>query len=135
MELVLIRGVPGSGKTTMARTMAGYAHFEADQFFEADGLYCYVADKIKEAHAVCQANTRNALLEGKPVVVSNTFMKLWEMEPYHEMAREAGVPVRVIEATGNWPNLHGVPAEKVEFMRQRFERMVVPHKQNIRSGY
>ena len=33
VELVIIRGIPGSGKTTIAKAMTGYQHFEADHFF------------------------------------------------------------------------------------------------------
>ena len=54
-ELVLIRGLPASGKTTMASVlpMIGYKHFEADMFFEVGGVYLYDAKRIGEAHAWC----------------------------------------------------------------------------------
>ena len=39
-ELVLVRGLPGSGKSTYARSL-GYPNFEADMFFIKDGKYVY----------------------------------------------------------------------------------------------
>lgn len=123
MELVLIRGLPGSGKSTMARNMTGYRHLEADMFFtDLDGVYIYDASKIKAAHEWCQINVKWALERGEKVVVSNTFTRSFEMEPYFEMAKTLGIEPRIIEATGNWPNVHGVPAEVVEKMRQRWEK-------------
>jgi len=61
--------------------------------------------------------TRQALREGRRVVVSNTFTRLQEMEPYRTMWTN----VCVIEAGGRWPNTHGVPAAMVERMAQRWE--------------
>jgi len=118
-ELVLIRGLPGSGKSTMAKVLAlvGYEHFEADMYFMKNGRYCYDRTRIRDAHAWCQQQTREALRAGKRVVVSNTFTRLQEMQPYLEM----GAKVRVIEAKGQWKNVHGVPEETLQAMEARWE--------------
>ena len=124
MQLVLIRGLPGSGKSTIARAMTTHEHYEADMFFQdAGGAYNYDREKIKDAHEWCQRQTFKALANGKRVVVSNTFTRKFEMEPYFDMAKTFGIEPNIIEVTGNWPNAHGVPAEVVEKMRQRWEKI------------
>ena len=123
-RLILIRGVPGSGKTTLAKQYAaeGFQHFEADDYFThpSDG-YRFDRDELKNAHQWCQACTRRAIRLGLDVVVANTFTRRWEMEPYFEMAEQFGADLEVIEATGEWQNVHGVPADVVQAMRARFE--------------
>lgn len=123
MELVLIRGLPGSGKTTMAKKYAeaGYVHCEADQYFEVGGEYRFDAGQLHTAHADCLRRTIAAMDAGCPAVVANTFTRRWEMEPYLKAAKKRGVRVRIIECIGNWPNVHGVPAEAIERMRARWE--------------
>lgn len=126
-ELILIRGLPGSGKSTMARSLAseGFLHFEADMFFEVDGQYRYDASRIREAHSWCQNMARQALAAGKRVVVSNTFTQLRELAPYFSMAQNA----RVIEANGKWQNVHGVPTEILDRMALRWEPLPEIHAQ------
>lgn len=118
-ELVLIRGLPGSGKSTMAATLAaiGFAHFEADMFFLEDGVYRYDPSRIRDAHRWCQTQAHRALLAGQRTVVANTFTKLQELEPYFTFSSN----VRVIEAKGRWENVHGVPEEKLREMARRWE--------------
>jgi len=116
-KIVLVRGLPGSGKTEMAKRMVGYVHLEADMYFNVNGKYIYDAAKVRDAHDWCLANAKAALEQGKNVVVANTFAKRWELERYTSL----GYPVRIIEATGTWLNVHGVPTKAIERMNERWD--------------
>lgn len=118
-RLFLIRGVPGSGKTTYAKTLGIADHYEADMWFDRNGGYDPA--KLKQAHEWCQRKAIAAMRSGRDVVVSNTFTRLWEMNTYQDAAKKLGVLVIEVVMTGEWDNVHGVPAEKVRQMRERFE--------------
>jgi predicted kinase len=124
-ELVLIRGLPGSGKTTWAKLFVRdyYAHYEADMFFEFDGPYKFDASKLGEAHAWCLRKTKESLEHGQSVVVANTFSRLWEMKPYINLAERLFLPMRILVAKGNWPSVHRVPEEVVAKMVARWENV------------
>lgn len=121
-DLVLIRGIPGSGKTTyVKKNLKGYKHYEADQYFEKDGKYDFDASKIKDAHSDCFNKTKASLHDGDKVVVSNTFTKKWEMQRYIKLAKDMNKKVMVLRTTKEFKNTNGVPKEKVQQMKDRFE--------------
>lgn len=120
--LYLIRGWPGSGKTTKAKELLQVGkvdvYYEADMFFESPVLgYTFDASKLWQAHAWCVRKTREALEQGLNVAVSNTFIKLWELQQYIDL----GFPYEIIECRGVYHNTHGVPVEKVISMRAKYE--------------
>lgn len=120
-KLVLIRGLPGTGKSTMATKMAGYIHYEADMFLEINDVYVYDASKVRAAHDWCLASAKKALEQNKNVVVSNTFVKLWELQRYIDL----GFSFEIIEMQERWPNIHSVPEEKIEIMAQGWQNWTV----------
>jgi len=80
--------------------------------------------KLREAHNDCQQRCANLMMNSVVrVVVSNTFTQEWEMEPYFEMAKRYGYRVHtiVVENRHGGENIHGVPEDKLEIMKNRFE--------------
>lgn len=121
MEIVLIRGMPGSGKTTIAKSMTTHVHCEADQFFETPEGYRFDASKLNLAHNFCQDKAEAALHAGDNVVVANTFTQKWEMVPYYDLASKYGADIRVVVATGHYSSVHDVPEEVMERMKMRWQ--------------
>lgn len=122
-ELFLLRGLPGSGKSTLAKSLGG-KHFEADMYFVKDGEYQFDVTKLKDAHEWCRSHVGGLMINEEPkLVVSNTFTQEWEMEAYYELAEKYGYRVYslVVENRHGGVNEHGVPEEKLEQMRNRFE--------------
>ena len=126
--LYIVRGVPGSGKSTFAKSIGGI-HIEADQFFMMNCKYNFDITKIKLAHKYCQNQTEawmktdGVQVNNDKIVVSNTFTQEWEMEPYFKLAEKYGYKTfsLIVENRHGGVNEHGVPEDKLEIMKNRFE--------------
>jgi adenylate kinase family enzyme len=131
--LYIVRGCPGSGKTTFAQKLVGHNFLvcEADKYFiDDDGNYNFDVTKIKDAHKWCQDKVETYMKDSlvndqfyREIAVSNTFTQEWEMKPYFELAKEYGYKVFtvVVENRHGGKNIHGVPEDKLEAMKNRFE--------------
>ncbi len=126
-KVTLIRGIPGSGKSTMALQMDATL-IEADQFFvHKDGKYHHDRRFIKDAHAWCQLEMKRLLLAGDDVVIANTFIKKWEIVGYLKAVQSLGLDldIEVLEARGEYANVHGVPEDIVCRMKRQYEPFVL----------
>jgi predicted kinase len=125
--LVLLRGLPGSGKSTVAKLLqpSGWsAHYEADMYFMQDGEYKFDPTKLRQAHSWCASQTEKAMVDEIPTVtVSNTFTQEWEMETYYALAEKHGYTVvsMIVENRHGGKNVHGVPEDKLQAMADRFQ--------------
>jgi predicted kinase len=122
-ELFLLRGVPGAGKSTLAKSLGGM-HIESDKYFMDGDEYKFDPSKLKDAHAWCQnAVSVWAKNNVEKIVVSNTFTQEWEIDYYFELAKEHGYRVYslIVENRHGNKDIHNVPEEKLVQMKQRFE--------------
>lgn len=122
-ELFLLRGLPGSGKSTLAKSLGG-KHIEADMFFMKDGEYQFDITRLRDAHQWCQNMVGSWMSDGEErIVVSNTFTQEWEMKHYYDWATDFDYKVYslIVENRHGGVNEHGVPEDKLEIMKNRFE--------------
>jgi hypothetical protein len=105
---------------------------EADKYFidKETGEYKFDGSKIKDAHKWCQnlveIYMKDSLINDqfyREIAVSNTFTQEWEMTPYFDLAKKYGYTVFtiVVENRHGGKNTHGVPEEKLDLMKNRFE--------------
>lgn len=122
-ELFILRGLPGAGKSTLAKSLGG-KHIEADMFFMKGNEYKFDATKIKDAHSWCQNMVGSWMSDNEErIVVSNTFTQEWEMQFYYDWALEFDYKVYslIVENRHNSVNEHSVPEEVITKMKSRFE--------------
>jgi predicted kinase len=128
--LYLMRGLPGSGKSYLAKELAPEANiFSTDDFWMSDGEYKFDRYRLGEAHAWNKERVLKALLKGEsPIVVDNTNISPRERRPYMDMAKDQGYEVQVVHPVTTWAwdidecamrNSHGVPREAIERMYDR----------------
>lgn len=137
--LVLTRGCPSSGKSTLTRQFYEnhYAQRKnnscvvcsADDWHMVDGIYKWHPDKVKFAHTQCQELARTAAANcTELILIDNTSLTERECRPYLDIANDHGYIVWLIEAPNNdlpaeelfKRNVHGVPLATIERMITKF---------------
>jgi len=144
-RVIIMRGVPGSGKSTMVADLAKWLVHEgdscavcsADDYFmvreEPSGplVYRFNPAKIAEAHAACMSKFLESLSAGvNLVIVDNTNIREWEYRNYVLAARLARYEVSFRECKVETVseiracaarNTHGVPLEIIARMAVEYE--------------
>jgi len=129
--VVVMRGLPGSGKSHFIRTTIPYSvAVSADDFFVTDGKYQFDITKLNLAHKACLRNfdklLNKQLLGTNTLVVDNTGTTVVEIAPYVQLALAHGHSViiaTILERpeTAHAQNTHGVPLVAIQAMHKRMQ--------------
>jgi predicted kinase len=153
-KISVMRGIPGSGKSTYARRIQQEANavhqqeqerffllrlalpcqiVSADQFFMENGVYRFDPKKLGDAHRQCMRDFLNLVTQGcEHVIVDNTNLNVEDASPYVAVGEAMGYEVTVVQihcppSVAAARNLHGVPAKRiVGDMTYRFESCKLP---------
>lgn len=134
--LIIMRGVPGSGKSYLAHQLKGngVALSADDYFINYQGQYVFDRNLLGVAHEWNQKRANEELQKGtNPVIIDNTNLEAWEIQPYVMMALRHNYSVELIEPDTPWredvrvlsqKNIHRVPREKIREMLEK-QRVVI----------
>lgn len=145
-KLILIRGLPGSGKSTVSNLMVSTTglnfQYEADMYFMNNGVYQFDWTKLNEAHTWCLESVRDRLINDTNrsftdrrqsidtrIIVSNVFAIQKHVDPYIALANVFGVKLIIIDLyDGGLTDeelekrcLHNVPLSSIQKMRAQYE--------------
>ena len=136
LNLILLRGVSGAGKSTVAELFIDATIISTDDFFMKDGKYQFDANSLVENHIKCTVKAEQAMdittrmIENTAIdvvkhtlVIHNTFTKQWEMTPYMILAEKYHYTVHtlIVENRHGSNSIHDVPADSIKAQRDRFE--------------
>jgi len=137
MKLILVRGIPGSGKSTVANELANINTIvcEADQFFMIDGEYKFIASQLRDAHKWCQAKAAFHLKRGYDVIVANTSLSHRDLNCYNNISDQYDATFNIINCNGKFKSIHEVPDEVMERMTEKYKAITDKEWNEIRKEY
>lgn len=127
-HLILLRGLPGAGKTTFAKLIAEnkcYPIYSVDDYFtDALGNYQFKFEENYKAYAACLSHVEQAIEHGHlKIIVHNTFTLDWEIEPYFKLAKKHHIEIHIltVENYHNKQNVHDVSDAQIKKMAEKYK--------------
>jgi predicted kinase len=131
-RVIIMRGLPGSGKSTVAKLFERHHYVSMDLFWTKDGgEYEFDYARLNEAIAWVHQQFMNALREEGTgtdlIVVDNVNYAHQHFMPFVNAAREAGAVVHFVHVERPLVDLessHGVPEDKILQMADKWEHIL-----------
>lgn len=139
-KVIIMRGLPGSGKSTKAEGLLidftgfsdkTYGLYSTDDYFTHFGIYKFDVKQIADAHHWNYIRFKRAIKNKyNLIIIDNTNTQFWECEKYVEKALENKYMVQFVEPDTEWKfdvdtlverNTHSVPKANIEKMLKRWQ--------------
>jgi predicted kinase len=151
-QLIIVRGLPGSGKSSIATNLGVPANniFSVDDYWlRPDGTYDfnydYVAKSYQWNHQRVSATMASKVLDTKTtLVVDNVNITFDEILPYVEAAQVYKYSIKLLEPQTEWRydveecyknNTHSVPYSTVRRMYSEWQTTASLEARLIELGY
>lgn len=131
--LYILRGLPGSGKSTLGEKLAPGRCIAADDYFMSDGVYKFDIAALGDAHAYCQKRVDSLMSDdfNQDVAVANTSVRFIHLEPYLKLVQKHNWSFQIIHAEfagkivdgkiSPYQNVHGCPDAQIQKMKSQWE--------------
>jgi predicted kinase len=125
MRAIIMRGVPGSGKSTIAKLLAGETGVihSTDSYFYIEGVYSFSPSFLSQNHEKNFRAFCESLKKGVPIVIcDNTNVERAHFAHYISAAEAAGYQVDIVAMPHPDPevaatrNEHGASSETIRQM-------------------
>ena len=135
-KLIILRGLPGSGKTEIAKELVrnGIIH-STDDFQIKNGKYIFDPKNLGRYHRLNLIACIKSMEKGiSPIIIDNTNVASADCKNYVNAARYYGYSIEIVEVKTPWAfnidelakrNTHNVSRETIEDMYQRYEKLDV----------
>ena len=123
-SIIIIRGLPGSGKSTVAELFENAHICTADDYHMVEDKYDWKPENVSIAHQKCQEKCESLMkIESPKIIIANTSTTIKEMNPYYNLATKYGYKIFsiIVENRHGGINIHNVPDEIIDKMKNRFE--------------
>ena len=134
-QLIILRGLPGSGKTTLAHTITkknnGGSIISTDDFFMTNEGYIYDPKKLHEAVHSAISNAELAMVNQESlIIIDNVNSRLWEAKLYIQNAIKYGYEITIVEPDTEWKNdvhilyqknQHNIPIKYINYLKNQWD--------------
>lgn len=122
MQLILVRGLPGAGKSTFARKhYPDLLHVEADMLRMSNFMYIWEISETVQKYKACEEIAETCLKNNADCVVVNIFITHRNIIPYEKLAKKYGAELTVITMKTQYISEHNVPLEAMQKMKEAWE--------------
>lgn len=138
-QIIVLRGLPGSGKTTLANHILSANENDSDiivlstddRITTPRGQYMWSGKYLHLSHSLNKEMCREAMnRQYGTIIIDNTNTTAREIKPYFDLAKEFGYQFSLLEPATKWKNnpvecakknKHGVSQKIIEKMLARYQ--------------